>query len=125
MKKGRISMNRGMGRGVPSSSHRGEKGIFFFSLIFILTLLFVLPLHAVQNETAIREGLKTARLPFIENRGQVSGEVAYYAPTFGGTVFVTKKGEIVYSLPKVEAKGKRLKAKGERRKVKRKVDLLQ
>ena len=47
-------------------------------------------------------GLKSLTVPFIENKGQVNKEVAYYAKTFGGTVFVTKKGEIVYSLPKRE-----------------------
>ncbi len=41
-------------------------------------------------------------MPFIENEGQVDGTVAFYAKTFGGTVYVTHKGEIVYSLPKVE-----------------------
>ncbi|MFN3711974.1 MAG: SBBP repeat-containing protein, partial [Alishewanella aestuarii] len=41
-------------------------------------------------------------MPFIENKGQTDQEVAYYAKTFGGTLFVTKGGELVYSLPKVE-----------------------
>ena len=38
-------------------------------------------------------------MPFIANNGQVDGQVQFYAKTFGGTVFVTKDGEIVYSLP--------------------------
>ncbi len=41
-------------------------------------------------------------MPFIANDGQVNEEVAFYAKTFGGTVFVTKDGEIVYSLPRYE-----------------------
>jgi len=41
-------------------------------------------------------------IPFIQNEGQVDKEVKYYANTFGGTVFVTQKGELVYSLPKHE-----------------------
>ena len=38
-------------------------------------------------------------MSFIANNGQVDEQVAFYAKTFGGTVFVTKEGEIVYSLP--------------------------
>ena len=44
---------------------------------------------------------KTAKLqmPFIANEGQTDEKVAFYADTFGGTVFVTEDGEIVYALP--------------------------
>ena len=42
------------------------------------------------------------QMPFIANEGQVDECVAFYAKTFGGTVFVTKNGDIVYSLPKSE-----------------------
>src|SRR3990172_4807814 len=40
-------------------------------------------------------------MPFIANEGQVDERVAFYSKTFGGTVFVTKDGDIVYSLPMV------------------------
>lgn len=39
------------------------------------------------------------QMPFIANNGQIDERVAFYAKTFGGTVFVTKGGEIVYVLP--------------------------
>jgi hypothetical protein len=39
------------------------------------------------------------QMPFIANNGQVDEQVKFYAKTFGGTVFVTKEGEIVYALP--------------------------
>ena len=39
------------------------------------------------------------QMPFIKNVGQMDKAVAYYAPTFGGTVFITNEGQIVYSLP--------------------------
>ncbi len=42
---------------------------------------------------------QTLQMPFIVNNGQVDERVSFYAKTFGGTVFVTKDGEIVYSLP--------------------------
>lgn len=37
-------------------------------------------------------------VPFVSNRGQIDSEVAFYAPRPSGTVFVTKRGEIVYGL---------------------------
>jgi len=42
---------------------------------------------------------KKLQIPFIANNGQVDKQVRFYAKTFGGTVFVTKDGEIVYALP--------------------------
>src|SRR3990172_2985659 len=42
------------------------------------------------------------QMPFIANNGQMGEQVIFYAKTFGGMVFVTKEGEIVYSLPKSE-----------------------
>ena len=42
---------------------------------------------------------RTLQMPFIANNGQVDEQVQFYAKTFGGTVFVTKDGEIFYSLP--------------------------
>lgn len=40
-----------------------------------------------------------AHIPFVVNRGQVDEHVAYYAHTFAGTVYATRSGELVYSLP--------------------------
>jgi hypothetical protein len=51
------------------------------------------------GEERIRERLSSVRIPFIANSGQTDSAVAYYAPTFAGTVFVTRNGQIVYSLP--------------------------
>jgi hypothetical protein len=42
------------------------------------------------------------RVPFVENRGQHHSSVRYTASTFSGTVSVTEKGEIVYTLPYAE-----------------------
>jgi len=57
---------------------------------------------AIQNPQSKAEVIqKTAKLqmPFIANNGQMDEKVKFYANTFGGTVFVTKNGEIVYALP--------------------------
>jgi hypothetical protein len=40
-----------------------------------------------------------ASVPFVANRGQVDERVAFYAPTFAGTVFATRSGELIYALP--------------------------
>ena len=53
-------------------------------------------------EPGIRQVLSGLSVPFIANQGQTDGRVAFYAPTFAGTVFVTTTGEIVYSLPMPE-----------------------
>jgi hypothetical protein len=48
-------------------------------------------------------------IPFILNQGQTDKRVKFYARTFGGTVFVTEKGEIMYSLPKVDQERKAIR----------------
>ncbi|MEP6767950.1 MAG: hypothetical protein ABJC61_04735, partial [Acidobacteriota bacterium] len=54
-----------------------------------------------------RERLSGLHLPFIANAGQTDAAVAYYAQTFAGTIFITRDGRIVYSLP-----GERASASG-------------
>ncbi len=54
--------------------------------------------------------LATLQIPFIANEGQKDDQVAFYAPTFGGTVFVTKGGELVYALPQREEKPRGVEA---------------
>ena len=50
-------------------------------------------------EEHVRQRLSGVHIPFVANSGQTDLAVAYYAPTFAGTVFVTRDGQIVYSLP--------------------------
>ena len=47
----------------------------------------------------ISPALSALSIPFIENRGQIDSDVAYYAKTFGATLFVTRAGEMVYGFP--------------------------
>jgi hypothetical protein len=53
----------------------------------------------VVNQKKVAQKMRQLHLPFVANAGQKDKEVAYYAKTFGGTIFVTQKGEIVYALP--------------------------
>lgn len=46
------------------------------------------------------EAISRARVPFVVNQGQIENDqVAFYARTFAGTVFVTETGDVVYRLP--------------------------
>ncbi len=56
------------------------------------------------NKAEVNQKMVKLHIPFIINNGQTDKEVRFYANTFGGMVFVTKKGEVVYSLSKVESK---------------------
>src|SRR3990167_8232305 len=73
-------------------------------LSFIAFLLLFTPV-LTANEPATKPTSqefkqKTAKIhmPFIANNGQMDEQIKFYAKTFGGTVFVTKEGEIVYAL---------------------------
>jgi len=66
-------------------------------LINMVAFVFANPAHSLTSQGK-RESLQAVRIPFISNRGQKSNEAKFHAKTFAGTVFVTRKGEIVYSL---------------------------
>jgi Beta-propeller repeat len=53
----------------------------------------------LEQQQNVNQSLGSIKVPFIPNFGQLDSSVSYYARTFGGTVFITGKGEIVYSLP--------------------------
>nr|CAJ75180.1 conserved hypothetical protein related to cell surface glycoprotein (S layer protein) [Candidatus Kuenenia stuttgartiensis] len=79
----------------------------FFIFSIVLSFLFGFAFSSFAQEhkdtpsgKAVNQKIKKLQIPFIANEGQADEKVAYYANTFGGTVFVTKDGEIVYSLPK-------------------------
>ena len=52
------------------------------------------------SKAEVVQKVQKLQIPFIANEGQTDEEVGFYANTFGGTVFVTKDGEIVYSFMK-------------------------
>jgi hypothetical protein len=88
--------------------------IIFISLLLTL-LLSSLAFGAINTSTpepgkvkdnkVILERAFKIQMPFIANQGQIADEhVRFYAKTFGGTVFVTDKGEVVYSFSMTESK---------------------
>ena len=54
--------------------------------------------RVTPRDAKVHAQLAGVRVPFLANEGQVDAQVAYYAPTFAGTVFVTRRGEVVYAL---------------------------
>jgi predicted outer membrane repeat protein len=55
------------------------------------------------EKKAILQKAVRLQIPFIVNEGQIPDKnVKFYAKTFGGTAFVTEKGEIVYAFPEVQ-----------------------
>jgi hypothetical protein len=54
------------------------------------------------NKSVVNEKVGKLHMPFMANRGQCDERVSFYAHTFGGAVFVTKDGDLVYSIPKYE-----------------------
>ena len=83
----------------------------FFALFFSYSAMGSVPNK--EDKGKILNKVYKLQIPFIENKGQIEDKnVKYYAKTFGGTVFITKDRQIVYSLPKYEAKGEGQKVKG-------------
>ncbi len=60
------------------------------------------PVSAV-DESERQTPLQTVRIPFVENQGQSDPAVSHYVPTLGGTIFVSRDGELVLSLPAEKA----------------------
>src|SRR5215471_15582639 len=81
------------------------------STLAVLPLAASCSLRTSAPPTAAEVGKRLDHLavPFVENAGQSDPRVAYYSPTFSGTVFVTDEGEVVYAVP---APGHRAQAAG-------------
>lgn len=87
-----------------------ENKIFLFGAALVV-IVFFLPffpnkqedVNALSKATFIQ---KTQRLqiPFIANEHQIDERVAFFTNTFGGSIFVSKDGELVYSLPQIHEK---------------------
>ncbi|MCD6255581.1 MAG: SBBP repeat-containing protein, partial [Deltaproteobacteria bacterium] len=84
-----------------------KAAITAFILLFIFNYSAIGSVVKEKDKKEILNKACILKIPFIENKGQIKDEsVRYYAKTFGGTVFITKDGKLVYSLPKFETKEK-------------------
>ena len=68
-------------------------------MVWANTLLAEQENKGTPSKAEVMQKTKKLQMPFIANEGQTDEWVMFYANTFGGTVFVTKTGEIVYALP--------------------------
>ena len=55
--------------------------------------------HATAPDPAALNRIAALSVPFVPNAGQWDARAAFAAQTFAGTLFVTKEGQLVYSLP--------------------------
>src|SRR3990172_4052727 len=84
--------------------NRGHK-IFLSGIVLFMAVPFLLFIMGKQEDVnkRLKEEFvqKTQRLqmPFMANEHQMNERVAFFTNTFGGSVFVTRDGELVYSLP--------------------------
>jgi hypothetical protein len=77
------------------------------SILFLLILSISLAspnmiYGAVPGESS--GDLARLEVPFIENRGQMNDDVAFYASTFTGSVLVSETGDLVLVLPGIDGK---------------------
>ena len=81
--------------------------VFVVSACLLLIVVLANTLLAEQenkgtpSKAEVVQKTQKLQMPFVANEGQLDERVAFYARTFGGAVFVTKDGDIVYSLPYV------------------------
>ena len=87
------------------------RGVGFLLIILLPALAFANVEDRVGvDKDALMKKVSGLQMPFIENQGQIKDKsVMFYANTFAGTVFITDKGEIVYSLIKTENRQKNSK----------------
>ncbi len=80
---------------------------FTHSLITACALAMAAGAFAASGPQAVPTALPEASVrnvaslavPFVANGGEADADVAFYARTFAGTVFVTREARLVYSLP--------------------------
>ena len=101
-----------------------KKRIWAFAIPAVILLAVFLVPSLLTSQSAVMDKpskedvahkMQSIQIPFVANNGQVDAQVKFYAKTFGGTVFVTKDGEIVYSLPNNSSElGSEFKSDGKR-----------
>lgn len=65
----------------------------------IVAMIAAQSLFANTPDRAALDKIAKLSVPFVPNAGQWDARAAFAAQTFAGTLFVTKQGELVYSLP--------------------------
>ena len=83
--------------------NKENKGIrlLFFSVLAVFTYAMTPTTGSATLSDLEKSSITNATLalPFIANNGQLDSQVKYYTPGINNTVYVTKDGKIIYSLP--------------------------
>lgn len=87
---------------------------FILSTILLSVMLPIIILAIGQenigklSKTKVVQKTRILQIPFTTNMGQSHERVTFYANTFGGTVFITKEGQIIYALPESKSESSTL-----------------
>ncbi len=73
--------------------------LFQRSTLAIVVASFAATVSAAAPDLPTQQTIAAISVPFVPNAGQWDARAAFAAQTFAGTLFVTKTGELVYSLP--------------------------
>jgi hypothetical protein len=76
---------------------------YLTSAAVALSYNFAIAVNSSPSKEKVATILANIDIPFEENRGQTDAKVAFYARTLAGPLFVTKTGELVWSLPPPDA----------------------
>ncbi|MCF6154262.1 MAG: hypothetical protein E3K36_03200 [Candidatus Brocadia sp.] len=89
--------------------NRGNK-LFLFGSVLVVAVFFPPFFPDEQKDknkpskAAFMQKTQRLQIPFIANEQQMDERVAFFANTFGGNIFITNGGELVYSLPQMREK---------------------
>jgi hypothetical protein len=75
---------------------------YFIIVIALIFQAVLLEAHVEKTkrlpQPIANPNLSGIKIPFVKNHNHSQNQVSFYAQTFSGTLFVTKKGELVYHL---------------------------
>jgi len=77
-----------------------------FILILLFLLLSVYSIGEIHHEDSLQDNSKdeitakinNVRIPWVQNNGQLAQNIAYYAKTFAGSVYLKQEGSLLYNL---------------------------
>ena len=78
--------------------------VWFLIFVFISVKAFANVRSRILTKKELFKVVKNINIPFVKNEGQIDPRVQFYANILGGTVFITKEGELVYAFSKYNNK---------------------
>ena len=78
--------------------------VWFLVFVFSSVRAFANVRSRISTKQELFKVIKNINIPFVKNEGQIDPRVQFFADIFGGTVFITKEGELVYAFSKYNNK---------------------